>query len=224
MSLFCLVHGSAQNASGWDLLIPELEQLGHECVRMNLPANEPESSAARYADLIAEAIPAGRADAIVVGHSASGLFLPLVPERRRVRRLVFLAAVVPQIGQSLYDQISADTSMFNPDWRGKNPLEDKQAAREFLFHDCPPEMADRAIGTLSLLFARQAIFETCPLVAWPAVPCSYIVCQDDRTIRPDWSRRVARERFGVAAIELPGGHCPFISRPKELAAVLSALD
>src|SRR5216684_4338416 len=111
MSLFCLVHGSTQNASCWDLVIRELVQRGHEAVRMNLPTDEPQASATRYqasatryADVIAQAIPADRDDAIVVAHSASGLFLPLVPERHRVRRLVFLTAVIPQVGKSLPDQ------------------------------------------------------------------------------------------------------------------------
>lgn len=95
MSLFCLVHGSTHSASGWDLLVPELERRGHDVVRMNLPTNEPEASATRYAEVIGAAIPADRDDAIVVAHSASGLFLPLVPAHRRVNRLVFLAAVIP---------------------------------------------------------------------------------------------------------------------------------
>ena len=33
----------------------------------------------------------------------------------------------------------------------------------------------------------------------------------------------ARERLGVEAIELPGGHCPHVSRPAHLAEVLSTL-
>ena len=105
MSLFCLVHGSTQNASGWDLLVPALEQFGHDTVRMDLPTNEPEASATRYAEAIAAAIPADRGDVVVVAHSASGLFLPLVPGKCRVQRLVFLAAVIPQIGRSLLDQV-----------------------------------------------------------------------------------------------------------------------
>jgi pimeloyl-ACP methyl ester carboxylesterase len=55
------------------------------------------------------------------------------------------------------------------------------------------------------------------------VPSSYIVCADDRTVRPGWCRRDARDRLGVEAIELPGGHCPHISRPAALADVLSDL-
>ena len=190
---------------------------------MNLPTNEPDASATRYADLIAAAIPAGRDDLIVVAHSASGLFLPLVPERRLVQRLVFLAAVIPEIGKSFIDQFKADTSMINPDWLGKDPTKDEQVAREFLFHDCSPERTDWALTTLSLMYARQAIVEICPLTTWPAIPCSYVVCAEDRTFNPHWSRRAALERLGTDPIELPGGHCPQVSRPVELAQVLTGL-
>jgi len=190
---------------------------------MNLPTNEPEASATRYADVIAQAIPADRDDAIVVAHSASGLFLPLVPEKRRVRRLVFLAAVIPRIGKSLRDQVIDDKGMFNPEWLGKDPTKDEQIARQYLFHDCSPERTKWALSTMSLMFARQAIVEVCPLNVWPAVPSSYILCTEDRAIQPEWSRRAARERLGVDALELPGGHCLYVSRPAELAAVLGAL-
>jgi len=221
MSLFCLVHGSTQNASCWDRLIPRLEQRGHETVRMNLPANEAEASATRYAEVIAHSIPPEREDVIIVAHSASGLFLPLVPGKRRVQRLVFLAAVIPHIGKSLRDQVNEDKTMFNPDWLGKDPTKDEQLARQFLFHDCSPEATDWALGTMSLMFARQAILEICPLKEWPDVPSSYILCAEDRAIQPQWSRRAARERLGVEAIELPGGHCPYVSRPDQLADALS---
>ncbi len=221
MSLFCLVHGSTQNASGWDLLVHELEQRGNEVVRMNLPTDEPEASASRYADVIAEAIPPDRDDAIVVAHSASGLFLPLVPERRAVRRLVHLAAVVPQIGMSLRDQVAHDKDIFHPEWLGKDPTKDERIAMEFLFHDCSPEVGKWALGTMSLMFARQAMLEICPFNVWPAVPSSYILCAGDRAIQPEWSCRAARERLEVDPIELPGGHCPHISRPGALAEVLA---
>ena len=62
---------------------------GHETARMNLPADEPEASATRYAEVIAHSIRPEREDVIIVAHSASGLFLPLVAEKRQVRRLVF---------------------------------------------------------------------------------------------------------------------------------------
>jgi len=223
MSLFCLVHGSTQSVSGWDLLVPELRKLGHEILTPELPADRPEAAADHYAQIIAKAIGEGP-DAMVVAHSASGMFLPLVPQHVRVRRLVFLAAFVPRPGLSLLDQFNNSRDMLNPEWVGKDPTRDDQAAMQFLFHDCSPEVARWALTTRRLMNARAAIAEACPLVRYPDTPCSYIVCSEDRTFQPQWSRRVAREVLGVEATELPGGHCPYMSRPERLASVLSQLS
>ncbi len=48
MSLFGLVHGSTQAASGWSLLVPELEKRGHPIVCVSLP-NDPDASGTQYA-------------------------------------------------------------------------------------------------------------------------------------------------------------------------------
>jgi pimeloyl-ACP methyl ester carboxylesterase len=222
MSLFCLVHGSTQDPSGWNLLVPELQKLGHDSILVDLPTDQPQAGATAYADCIAESI--DRDGAIVVAHSASGLFLPLVPARRDVARIVFLAAVIPQIGKSLIEQVGLDPDMFNPNWRGKNPIDDDRAAMDFLFHDCSPAIARWAMTTRRLLMARQAMMEVCPVEQWPTVPCSSIVCAGDRTIQPAWSRRAARDRLKVEPIELDGGHCPHVSRPQELAQALDAIS
>jgi hypothetical protein len=50
--------------------------------------------------------------------------------------MVFLAALIPRPGMSMMDQYRADPSMFNPEWIGKNPMDDK-VALEFTLHDCP---------------------------------------------------------------------------------------
>jgi len=224
MSLFCLVHGSTQNAQGWGLLTPELERRGHRTLTVDLPTNEPQASATRYADVIVQTLDQANyplRDVVVVAHSASGMFLPLVAAQRPVSHLVFLAAVVPQIGTSILQQIQTNPGMLNLEWVGKNPIED-EVAREFLFHDCAPEVIDWALTTRSLMYAREAMTEICPLKSWPKVNSSYVVCADDRTITPSWSRQVAREQLGVEPIEMAGGHCPYLSRPSALADVLTS--
>ena len=65
--------------------------------------------------------------------------------------------------------------------------------------------------------------EITPLAEWPDVPCSSILCREDRALNPDWARAAAKERLGVTAIELPGGHSPFLSRPRDLATALDGL-
>ncbi len=223
MSLFCLVHGSTQNASGWALLVPELQRRGHRAICVNLPTDEPEASATRYADVIAEALRDSTEPPVVVAHSASGLFLPLIPTYCPVSQLVFLAAVVPQVGKSFMEQVQTNPEMFCPDWIGKDPTKDDAVAMHFLFHDCTPETAQWALTTRSLMYPRRAGTETCPLERWPNVPMFYILCWEDRTLRPDWWREWVRKQLGIIPIELAGGHCPHVSRPGELADVLSGL-
>src|SRR5262249_59991816 len=52
---------------------------------------------------------------------------------------------------------------------------------------------------------------------------SSILCADDRTISPAWSRRIARECLGIDPLELPGGHCPHVCRPAALADLLASM-
>jgi hypothetical protein len=41
MADFALVHGGPAGACGWELLVPELERLGHRCTAMDLPISDP---------------------------------------------------------------------------------------------------------------------------------------------------------------------------------------
>ena len=225
MSLFCLVHGSTQNSSCWNLLIPELEARGHRTMTVDLPTDARDASTTYYADIIIQALEGASDEVILVGHSASGMFIPLVAQARPLSRLVFLASVIPKLGASIMDQFNADPSMFNPEWvelgrQGKDPSQDEDIAMKFLFHDCPPEVAQWALTTRILMYAERAMTE-CSLQTFPNVEPMYIVCTDDRTINSEWSRRAAREILEVDAVELPGGHCPYLSRPAHLADVLT---
>ena len=222
MSLFCLVHGSTQSPAGWKLLVSELEARRQQCVSVDLPANEPAASANRYADVIGDAL-RGMEAPIVVAHSAGGLFLPLVPARVKVARLVYLAAAIPEIGKSFMDQFKSAPEMYCPGFVGKDPTKDPDLARHFLFHDCDNEVAAWAVSTLRLMHAKQAAIEITPLQAWPDLPVSYISCSEDRTINPAWWENAARERLGVEPIRIRAGHAPYVSRPAELAEMLVGL-
>jgi pimeloyl-ACP methyl ester carboxylesterase len=223
LTTFCLIHGSAQDSRVWQLLENELTAGGHVVATPKLPTNETGAGAERYALAAAESLSSLR-EAVLVAHSASGLFLPVIATLLPTTLMVFLAAAIPVPGMSFLDQFTPDpTVMFNPEWIGQNPVEDDNAALTFLFHDCSPEVATWALTTRVDWYPERLYEEPCPLSDWPDIPSHYVLCQEDRTIRPEWSRRAARERLGVDAIELPGGHCPHVSRPVDLAAVLVSL-
>jgi pimeloyl-ACP methyl ester carboxylesterase len=224
MTTYCLMHGSGQGAGGWKLLVEQLQQRGHDVITPSFQIERTEEGARYHAGTIVEALNdsgVNRDDVIIVAHSAGGMYLPIVAEMWRPRQMVFLAGVIPVPGVSVIEQAQADHTMFNREWAGKNPKDD-QVAIDSVFHDCPPDRLEWALSTRIFFFAKAVIQEKCPLETWPEVPASYIACADDRTITPEWQVRAARERLGVEAIVLPGGHAPFVSRPEELADVLTA--
>ena len=226
MTTFCLMHSSGQGPAGWKLLVDELEQRGHRALTPAFRLDKADEGLAFHTATIVEALQdsgCDPADVIIVAHSAAGMYLPLVVERWRPRQMVFLAAVVPRPGLSVREQFQSDPAMFNPAWVKQNPV-DENVAREFVFHDCPPERLEWAMSTCVLFYAKRAIEEPCPLTVWPDAPASYIVCADDRTITPAWQHEVAREWLGVEPIELPGGHAPNVSRPAALADILVKLS
>jgi pimeloyl-ACP methyl ester carboxylesterase len=227
---FGLIHGAWHGAWCFDPLAAELEAAGHGVTAVDLPCDDIEAGAVRYAELVDAALPLDP-DLILVGHSLGGLTVPLVAARRPVRRLVFLCALIPVPGASFAHQLRADSGIFaagfadDPgrlrDEQGRTHWEPDAAVSRF-YHDCPPEAARDAVRRLRPQAATPSR-EICPPGQQLGSDPVSIVCRSDRAIDPEWSRRAARERLGVDAIEIDGGHSPFLARPAELAALLMAL-
>jgi pimeloyl-ACP methyl ester carboxylesterase len=224
-----LVHGSYHGAWCWDFLTPELSRLGHRVTTVDLPISDPTLGAADYARTVENALDPD-AETILVGHSMSGLVIPLVAASRPVRSLVFLAAFLPAPGRSANDQRSTESidgrvAPRTAEWTDLGDdvwMVGPNTATELFFHDAPAAVARWATQRLRPQSYR-VMSEVTPLAAWPDVECRSIVCRDDRALNPDWVRASARERLGTDAIELGGGHSPFLTRPNELAQVIDAL-
>ena len=222
MTTFCLIHSSGQGPGGWRLLCEQLANRGHETLTPAFRIHETDEGAVWHAEALVEELRQGGHDSsnvVCVAHSAGGMFLPVLAQVWPPRQMIFLAALIPRPGISIIDQFRADPSMFQPAWVGKDPMDD-DVAMQFVYHDCPGDRIDWALSTRVDFYAKRAMEEPCPLKAWPSIPATYIVCADDRTISPTWQRKAARTWLGVEPIELPGGHCPHVSRPEALAAIL----
>jgi hypothetical protein len=139
--------------------------------------------------------------------------------------------MIPDIGRSLADQLNDDPEMLNPvyvqglsmpDEQLRQAWTDLDAARAVFYGDCNEQIAQAAINRLRPQSVYPAILP-CSLAEFPAVKTTYIVCSEDQMLRPEWSRRTARDRISAELIELPGQHSPFYSQPSVLADVLLRL-
>lgn len=228
MTHFVLVHGGWHGAWCWDDQITALERCGHHATAVELPSDDPDAGAERYAEVIAAAVREPGAD-VVVGHSLAGLAIPLVPAIVPVGALVFLASLLPEPGRSWREQLAADRPM--ADWFYANALPHQgrddlgrsgwppEVAAELFYHDCPQETAEAAAARLRPQ-SPGPIVETTPVKAFPEAPLHYVGCRDDRAVSGAWAQRTARERLGTEVTWIDGSHCPFLAAPDELADVL----
>jgi alpha/beta hydrolase family protein len=224
---FALVHGAYHGAWCWDQLRQELERDGHSTSAANLPCEDPEAGAERYADEVVHSVPKTADGVVLVGHSLAGLTIPVVAGRTRTVKTIYLCAILPVPGLSFDAQHADIDSGFQPT---EGPVEHpdgsaswpERGAVEVFFHDCDPEIAVASARRLRKQHWRVTQ-EVTPLRRWPDGRAAYILCTDDRAISPGYQRRAAREQLGVEAVEMAGGHSPFLSRPRELATLLERL-
>ena len=97
---------------------------------MDLPSDDSSAFFDDYAAVVCAALADDPGDdLIIVGHSLSGLTIPLVAAQRPVRRLVYLCAVSPIPGQPFVQQMAEDTDMLNANYTKGLGEKDSQGRR-----------------------------------------------------------------------------------------------
>jgi pimeloyl-ACP methyl ester carboxylesterase len=233
MTTFGLVHGGYHGSWCWERLSPVLREAGHDVVTMDLPLEDSTGTFESYADIVCTALEGRDDDVVLVGHSYAGNTIPLVAARRPLRRLVYLCAMIPDVGRSLADQLTDETQMLNTAFERGLSAPDEQLCQEWIdldlacevfYGDCDDEVAQAAVHRLRPQSVNPALFPFA-VAEHPSVATTYIVCSDDNMLLPAWSRQMVGERLPAAElVELPGGHSPMLSRPEVLAEVLVSRD
>jgi pimeloyl-ACP methyl ester carboxylesterase len=213
MATYVLIHGAGDVAFYWHLVQAELQERGHDVVTMDLPADDESAGLAEYADTVIEAVgPVGdRTGLIVVAQSFGGYTAPIVCSRVPASLLVLVAGMIPSPGESA-------SEMFANTGYQQEEQDDPGDIAVFL-HDVDPDLAREALSK-GRNQAEKPFEEPWPLEKWPDLPTRYVLCRNDRLFPPEWTRRVVRERLGITPDEIDSGHCPALSRPRELADLL----
>ena len=225
---FVLVHGAGDGAWIWDKVIPEVEARGHRAVAMDLPCDDVTASMDDDVRAIEAAIPPDAGgDVVAVAHATGGLHAAFLAQRRPLRHLVYVCALVPTPGKTLIDMMAREVDMYveggltdtyEIDDLGRSVFSPAQLVADFAV-DCPPDEAQR-YAELSRPQKLTTFMEILPPI--PDVPSTYVVGRNDITLNPDWSRRVARERVGATVVEMDTGHTPMLRDPAGLADILAS--
>ena len=236
--MFVLVHGAWHGAWCWEQVEHHLGDLGAASVAIDLPgrAGDPQPVAEltldSYVDRVVAAIDASPQPVVLVGHSLGGLVISQTAERvpDKISSLVYLCAMLLQDGQSTIDASVNDPGS---ELMANISLDDGAATssvtgpgvRDLFYGDCTVDASEKAARLLvpePIGPASTPVHVTAD--RWGSVPRSYILCTQDRAISPATQRAMIASVGVDRVIEMDSSHSPFISRPEQLAALLTHLE
>jgi pimeloyl-ACP methyl ester carboxylesterase len=229
-----LIPGLWLDGSSWDEVVPALEQAGHRTHALTLPgmqskdADRSEITLRDHVDAVVKVIdsfdPAdGRV--VLVGHSGGGAIAHAALDARpdRVARVVYVASEPLGEGRAINEDFPASNGEAPlPDWSlfGEEELLE-------LDEDLREAFRDRAIPSpVHVVTDPQQLADEHRY----DVPITVIACEFPTAMLQKWMKQghpgaqELAKMHDVDYIDLPTGHWPQFTRPKELAtAILTSL-
>lgn len=215
-----IVHGAFADASGWEAVFNILKNDGYNVTLVQNPLTSLEDDVAATE----RALEKQDGPVVLVGHSWGGSVITQAGVSDKVAVLVYVAAFVPEIGESTLELATAEApapenGILPPDDKGFIYY-DKEKFHTGFAADVNSEKADFMYASQGPIAAKAF---TTPLTraAWKTKPSYAIVATEDKSINPSLERMMYK-RAGAVVTELSGSHVLFISKAKEVAAVIDA--
>jgi pimeloyl-ACP methyl ester carboxylesterase len=238
MSTYILVHGSFHGGWTWDSFAPLLKAAGHTVLCPTLPgsAGDPispeQATLERYVESIVALIDGAPEPVILAGHSMGGIVVTQTAELRpdRIRMLVYICGFLFVDGESLTgflddskdlagEELVLNTMIVAPD--GLSSRFPPERAPEIFYNCCSGEAASWASSRLAP--QPMAVYGT-PVRLTPEsfgrVPKLYIETLQDRAIDIAYQRKMTGRTPCGEVFTLDTDHSPFLSMPRETAAIL----
>ena len=213
--VFC--HGIWADGSCFSKVIPALQADGHEVIAVQYGLDsfkEDVATVKRTLNRVGKPV-------LLVGQSYGGATITAAGVDKRVVGLVYIAAVAPDAGETVQNQLDKYPS----DIFTRVEVADGRAwmlpnGTEFF-------AGDLSAAEQKLVWATQGapkpdLFEAkVGGTAWKSKPNWYIVAKKDYTVHPDLERTMAK-RMGATTYELDSSHVPMLSQPDKVLEVIRA--
>ncbi|NVZ85991.1 alpha/beta fold hydrolase [Pseudomonas yamanorum] len=211
-----IVPGSFVDGSGWrvvhDILI-------HKGYKVTVVHQGHESLAADVAEA-REVLEQQVGPVVLVGHSSGGGVISIAGDRDKVKSMVYVSALQPEVGENMSQLLSSMPAPSN---------DVKQTRDGHLFFDRTKFNADFAADlttnrtdfmAASQVPATTALFGgTVWAAAWHKKPTYAVVSTEDRALSPDLQRWMYK-RAGSKVTEIKASHSVYISQPEAVAKVI----
>lgn len=216
-----LVHGAWADGTGWQKIIPLLEEQGYPVIATQNPLSSIADDVATTKRVIDAESQLG--PVIVVGHSYGGVTISgAAAGNPNVKALVYLAAFAPDANEVAAAFLEQYPSLLGtalvPDAAGYLYV-DRAKFREVFAGDVGRTEA-RVMAAVQKPVNSHIFGESLVAAAWREIPAWYLVSKQDNTINPELQRFYA-QRMGATTSEIDASHVAFISRPREVVRFIN---
>jgi pimeloyl-ACP methyl ester carboxylesterase len=212
-----VVHGALADGSGWKAVADILTRDGYKVTIVQ----PPQTTLADDVAATERVLDQQDGSTILVGHSYGGAVITQAGANPKVAALVYVAAVVPEVGEStaqLAMSVPAASNDIQPTQDGFLFLDTSKFAADFAADISPSEANFMARSQVPV--SGAAFTTAVTTAAWHDKPSYGVVPTADRILNPDLERSLYK-RAGATVTEVKGAsHAVFMSRPRAVAEVI----
>ena len=211
-----IVHGAFVDGSGWRAVHDILEKDGYHVTIVQEPLTglaDDVAATKRVLDL-------QDGPSVLVGHSYGGSVITIAGADPKVSRLVYVAALQPDVGETAGELLSKFPDRNNapqPAGEGYLRLDPAKFAAVFAA-DVAPATA-RFMANSQLTLAQSVFSAPTTAAAWHTKPSYAILTTRDLAANPDLQRWMY-DRSGAKVTTVAASHSVYISHPKIVARVI----
>jgi pimeloyl-ACP methyl ester carboxylesterase len=212
-----LVHGAFADGAGWRRVAEILGKDGYSVTMVQ----EPLTSLADDVAATKRVLDMQQGPTLLVGHSYGGVVITEAGNAPDVVGLVYIAAFIPDKGESAVSLLSTAPPA-NNDMRATKDdsflyIDPAKFPADFAA-DLPPAEANFMAHCQAML-AKAAGGAPVTTAAWHQKKSWALVATRDHNINPDLERKMAK-RAGSETIEVPASHAVYVSKPEEVARLI----
>ena len=211
-----LVHGAFADGSGWRDVANILAKDGYAVSVVQ----EPLTSLADDVAATKRILDQQQGPALLVGHSYGGVVITEAGNAPGVVGLVYIAAFIPDKGESAVSLLSSAPAANNDMRATKDDFLylDPAAFPADFAADIAPAQANFMAHSQQML-AKAAGGAPVTAAAWHQKKSWALIATHDHNINPDLERSMAK-RAGSETIEVPASHAAYVSKPEDVARLI----
>src|SRR5262249_31809440 len=214
-----LVHGAFADGSSWAKPVPILESRGFHVTAVQNPL----TSLADDANATRRIIALQNGPVILVGHSWGGAVITEVGDDPKVAGLVYVAAFVPDLGQSANDTgapfgLPPGQKSIRVDSQKFASMSEEGILNHFA--EGLPMSERRLVYAVQGQTYGPMFDEKLTHAAWKSKPSWHVIALKDHTLSPAMEEDGAKRSSGVA-VKLPTCHVAMLQEPEKVADVIT---